>query len=348
MAVNNAVKRFTNDLHRLHQAERVQKADHKDLKQDHRALKKDRREIDRDLKGLKADVRARDKSEKALDGARKARDSALGALKTQQQSIREQLAADTFDYDPVATGTQQNPALLQQLDALALKQTEVEARLSPRVDAARSRFDDDRSAVQRGRDNLQSDRKDRKHDDRLVEHDRKELKHDRKDVKHARKDALEHLKPAEYQMSLKRTNTVRRDLGLKAVDAPIRPGVQNTVGGKVGSWIAQAQTILKNAGVPLSKMNAKDIAIIAQHESGGDPNAQNGWDSNAAAGTPSIGLMQTIGPTFNAYKLPGHGNIRNPVDNIIAATRYAIARYGSISAVPGVKAIHAGSAYVPY
>ena len=59
------------------------------------------------------------------------------------------------------------------------------------------------------------------------------------------------------------------------------------------------------------------------HESAGNPSAVNGWDSNAAKGTPSIGLLQVIQPTFNAYQLAGHGNIYNPVDNIIAGARYA-------------------------
>ena len=58
--------------------------------------------------------------------------------------------------------------------------------------------------------------------------------------------------------------------------------------------------------------------------------------------------MQTIGPTFNAYKLPGHSNIRNPVDNVIAGVRYAISRYGSISNVPGIRAVHRGGRYVGY
>jgi SLT domain-containing protein len=66
----------------------------------------------------------------------------------------------------------------------------------------------------------------------------------------------------------------------------------------------------------------------------------------AAAGTPSIGLMQTSAPTFNARC--GHTNISDPVDNIIAATRYALAHYGSLDNVPGVVAVRAGLGYVGY
>lgn len=118
--------------------------------------------------------------------------------------------------------------------------------------------------------------------------------------------------------------------------------------GKVGDWIRQATAILAKHGVPVDKMDPDDIAKIIDHESGGDPDATNGWDSNAAKGTPSIGLMQTIGPTFAAHKLPGHGDIHDPVDNIIAGVRYAIARYGSMSKVPGIQALAHGHGYVGY
>jgi uncharacterized protein YukE len=118
--------------------------------------------------------------------------------------------------------------------------------------------------------------------------------------------------------------------------------------GKVGDWIRQATAILAEHGVPTDKMNPDDIATIIDHESGGDPDASNGWDSNAAKGTPSEGLMQTIGPTFAAHRLPGHADIHDPVDNIIAGVRYAIARYGSVSHVPGVEALARGHSYVGY
>jgi LysM repeat protein len=118
--------------------------------------------------------------------------------------------------------------------------------------------------------------------------------------------------------------------------------------GQVGDWIKQAMSELQKAGVDTSKINPQDIATIIQHESGGNPNAVNNWDSNAKAGHPSKGLMQTIQSTFDAYKLPGHNNILNPVDNIIAGVRYAMSRYGSISNVPGIKAVHNGGSYVGY
>ena len=118
--------------------------------------------------------------------------------------------------------------------------------------------------------------------------------------------------------------------------------------GEVGDWIKQAMDILKANGVPVEKMNPQDIAKIIQHESSGDPNAINLWDQNAKDGHPSIGLMQTIQPTFDAYKVPGHDNIRNPVDNIVAAVRYSVDRYGSVSNTPGIQAMNGGSGYVGY
>ncbi|HWC80363.1 MAG TPA: transglycosylase SLT domain-containing protein [Pseudonocardiaceae bacterium] len=118
--------------------------------------------------------------------------------------------------------------------------------------------------------------------------------------------------------------------------------------GQVNDWIQQALQILQANGVDTSQISPADLYTIIEHESGGNPGAVNGWDANAAAGHPSMGLMQTIDSTFNAYKLAGHDNIMNPVDNIIAGVRYAIARYGSISAVPGVASVADGGSYVGY
>jgi uncharacterized protein YukE len=118
---------------------------------------------------------------------------------------------------------------------------------------------------------------------------------------------------------------------------------------QVDDWIQQAMTVLEEHGVPASELNAQDIWIIIQHESGGNPDAINLTDSNAAAGDPSQGLMQTIPSTFETYALPGYNSsITNPVDNIIAGVRYAISRYGSLGNVPGVIAVNSGQPYVGY
>jgi SLT domain-containing protein len=118
--------------------------------------------------------------------------------------------------------------------------------------------------------------------------------------------------------------------------------------GNVQEWIKQAIEILRQNGVNVSEADAQRIWQIIQHESGGNPQAINNWDSNAAKGTPSKGLMQCIDPTFNSYKIPGHGDIWNPVDNICAGVNYAISRYGSLGNVPGIKATAGGGSYVGY
>ena len=117
---------------------------------------------------------------------------------------------------------------------------------------------------------------------------------------------------------------------------------------QVGSWINQAFKVLEADGVPASELDEAGVLLIIEHESSGNPNAINNWDSNAKAGDPSRGLMQVIGTTFNEYKLSGHDNIYDPVDNIIAGVRYALSRYGSIQNVPGVKSVDRGGSYVGY
>ena len=118
--------------------------------------------------------------------------------------------------------------------------------------------------------------------------------------------------------------------------------------GDQAEWIQEAIRALRENGYDIDDSEAATIALIIERESGGNPNAINLWDSNAAAGIPSKGLMQTIDPTFNSYALPGHNDIWNPVDNIIAGSRYAIERYGSLSNVPGVVGVSEGTGYVGY
>lgn len=118
--------------------------------------------------------------------------------------------------------------------------------------------------------------------------------------------------------------------------------------GNVEQWIREAIRILQANGIPVTEDNIDEIWTIIEKESGGNPHALNDWDSNAAKGTPSKGLMQCIDPTFQAYKLPGHDDIWNPVDNIIAGVRYTFDRYGGFEGHPGLKSMAAGGAYQGY
>ncbi|AMG20082.1 tape measure protein [Staphylococcus saprophyticus] len=89
-------------------------------------------------------------------------------------------------------------------------------------------------------------------------------------------------------------------------------------GGKYGSTIKQA---LGMAGLPQTSQYIKAWQEQARTESTFNPKAQN--PSGAS------GLVQVKPATFGQYKLPGHGNIWNPLDNLIAGMRYAKARYGT-------------------
>jgi hypothetical protein len=136
--------------------------------------------------------------------------------------------------------------------------------------------------------------------------------------------------------------------GVDSGGGPPSGGGGSAAPAQVQQWIDEAMKVLQDNGVDTSKLSRDDIWTMIQHESGGDPHAINDWDSNAAEGTPSKGIMQTIGPTFDSYKVAGHGDIWNPVDNIVAACRYTLSRYGSTSAVPGIEAMRGGGAYQGY
>jgi hypothetical protein len=92
----------------------------------------------------------------------------------------------------------------------------------------------------------------------------------------------------------------------------------------IGQPASLAQTVLR-------RMN---------QESGGNPTIVNRSDINWQRGTPSVGLMQVIGPTYRAYKDGrrdvgpySYGTSVDPLANILASdTLRAVERYGSLSA----------------
>ncbi len=96
-------------------------------------------------------------------------------------------------------------------------------------------------------------------------------------------------------------------------------------------WIRQALDILRIHNIPASY---DAILRNIMRESTGNPRAINLYDSNAAAGIPSKGLLQVIDPTFAAYHVEGTSlDIYDPVANIAAACNYAASRYGSMDNV---------------
>ncbi|MFD7405571.1 transglycosylase SLT domain-containing protein [Streptomyces sp. NPDC059866] len=98
-------------------------------------------------------------------------------------------------------------------------------------------------------------------------------------------------------------------------------------------WIRESLAIMAKHGIPGSY---NGIYRNVMRESSGNPAAINNWDSNAAKGTPSKGLLQVIDPTFAAYHVPGTAyDPFDPVANITAACNYAADRYGSIDNVFG-------------
>jgi len=108
------------------------------------------------------------------------------------------------------------------------------------------------------------------------------------------------------------------------------PGYSGPVGAGVEQWRGLVKKILQDKGLSLSFTNSTLRRM--NQESGGNPRAINNWDSNAAAGTPSKGLMQVIDPTFAAHKDPGFNDIWDPESNIRASMNYALSRYGSLPA----------------
>lgn len=108
--------------------------------------------------------------------------------------------------------------------------------------------------------------------------------------------------------------------------------VAYNVSAGVEQWRELAKKALKLTN-QYSEANLNALLMQMQHESGGNPNAINLWDSNAKAGIPSKGLMQVIDPTFRSNALPGYNtNIYDPLSNMIAAIRYTVGRYGSLNA----------------
>ncbi|KKD08522.1 transglycosylase SLT domain-containing protein [Streptomyces sp. WM6386] len=115
--------------------------------------------------------------------------------------------------------------------------------------------------------------------------------------------------------------------------ATVKAAATKSYANNLDGWIKESLDIMKSKGIP-GTYNGLYRNII--RESSGNPNAINNWDVNAVNGTPSIGLLQIIKPTFDAYHVSGTPFSQyDPVANIVASANYAADKYGSIDNVNG-------------
>lgn len=89
-----------------------------------------------------------------------------------------------------------------------------------------------------------------------------------------------------------------------------------SLSGSVSPELVKAAAKLMH--VDVSAGDVSHILNVIQHESGGKAGAVNNWDSNAKAGHPSKGILQFVQSTFDNYAMPGHTNILNPLDQLLA------------------------------
>lgn len=151
---------------------------------------------------------------------------------------------------------------------------------------------------------------------------------------------------------LQGTSSILRAFGKKTPNLPVgtgsidfgafagaggAPSSSGSPGG-AARWAPVILQALSLVGQPASWLGTVERRM--NQESGGNPTVVNKWDSNWAAGTPSVGLMQVIGPTFrgNAGQFLNTGPFEygvsvDPLANTFAGLHYAVGRYHTLDAL---------------
>jgi hypothetical protein len=139
---------------------------------------------------------------------------------------------------------------------------------------------------------------------------------------------------------LSKAMSVARENGPATFGRPYSAGNDSSLDGQID----QALGLM---GLP--QKLAPGVKKIIMRESTGNADAVNGWDSNAANGTPSKGLMQLIDTTFKNAVLPSLADkgIFDPVANITAGVRTMIANHGIDAVMDGGLTNSSGS-YIGY
>lgn len=118
-------------------------------------------------------------------------------------------------------------------------------------------------------------------------------------------------------------NTIKKIASLFGDDG----GSGNPGGSGVQRWKSDVEKALSKLGLSTSASMVNRVLRQINTESGGNPRAMGGTDGLADG--HAMGLMQVKPGTFRAYHLPGHNDIWNGFDNMLAGLNYAKHRYGS-------------------
>lgn len=96
-------------------------------------------------------------------------------------------------------------------------------------------------------------------------------------------------------------------------------GYGNPAGDGVARWRKYIVRAAHQMHTSVSPGEISKIMSMISAESSGNPTiTQQIQDVNSAAGDPAQGLLQFIPPTFNAYAVKGHRNIKNGYDQLLA------------------------------
>lgn len=119
-------------------------------------------------------------------------------------------------------------------------------------------------------------------------------------------------------------NTIKKIASLFGDDGG--SGTGDPGGAGVQRWKSDVKRALSKLGLSTSASMVSRVLRQINTESGGNPRAMGGTDGLADG--HAMGLMQVKPGTFRAYHLPGHNNIWNVFDNMLAGLNYAKHRYG--------------------
>lgn len=104
-------------------------------------------------------------------------------------------------------------------------------------------------------------------------------------------------------------------------------GATHQTGPGAEGWRSAVKKALRKNGLPATPAYVNAWVRQIQTESSGNSHAVGG-DDGLSDGN-ATGLLQTKPGTFRQYAFPGHGNIFNGYDNMLAAINYAKHTYGS-------------------